>query len=185
MHSRSIHARLRPALTASLLLLLVLAVVGCGSLGGLPGRVEQPQIVTEQDINRYPADSPVRAVLEWWRALQFKSAPLATRYYAPEADVTVKQIESALKIGPGLLNLTDGIRVVEVNREGREATVLVMLTKKLRHPNGRTDIVRTPVSFDLVEQDGRWLLTDNQYMARILRNVSEYVEKGSGKQPKE
>lgn len=179
MHSRSTLAHRHLTIVAALA--IAVAIAGCGSLGGLPGRVEQPQIVTEADINRYPQDSPVRAVLEWWRALQFKSAPLAARYYVPEADVTAKDLERALSIGSGLLNLNDGIRVVEVNREGREATVLVMLTKRLSHPNGRTDIVRTPVSFDLVERDGRWLLTGNQYIARILRNVTEYVEKGSKK----
>jgi hypothetical protein len=184
MVGRSIHASFRPVAIASLLLGIALALVACGSLGGLPGRVEQPQIVTTQEINRYPEDSPVRTVLRWWRALQFGSAELATSYYSPRLGLEPKDIERGLKVGPSLLNLNAGLRVVEVEDAGRGGAVLVMLTKKLRHPNGRTDVERTPVAFELVKQDGRWLLANNDYIDRILRNVRAFVEQGSAKKRK-
>jgi hypothetical protein len=183
MDTRSPHARLRSALMAAVLLAIALAVGGCGSLGALPGRVEQPQVVTTQEINRYPQDSPVRGLLEWWRALQFDSPTLAARYYSPRVGITEKDLGRYLKLGPGLLNLKAGLRVVDVERHGSHSTVLIWLTQVLRHPNGRKDVVRSPVSFNLVKQDGRWLLADNRYIARINSGVKKFIENGSTKKP--
>ena len=152
------------------------AIAGCGSLGQLPGRVEQPDVVTRQDIARYPEDSPVRTVLRWWRALQFKSADLAARYYSPDVGMTPKALEGHLALPPDVLNTTAHLRVVDVEKSERGATVLIFLTNVFRHPNGRTDKTRAPNSFHLVRRDGRWLLADNRYIARIERSVKKFVE---------
>jgi hypothetical protein len=183
MQTRSNHARLRSAPMASVLLAVALAVVGCGSLGALPGRVEQPHVLTTQEVDRYPRDSPARALLEWWRALQFDSPALASRYYEPRVGVTPKQLERYLKLGPALLKLHAALRVVQVQTQGRHSTVLIWLTQTLRHPNGRKDVVRTPVSFDLEKQNGRWLLADNRYMAAVYHEVKTFVVKGTAKKP--
>jgi hypothetical protein len=179
MDTRSPHARRRSALMASVLLTIALAVVGCGSLGALPGRVEQPRVLTTQDVDRYPRDSPARSVLEWWRALQFDSPALAARYYSPRLGLTPNELERYLKLGPGLLKLHAGVRVVQVEKQGRHSTVLIWLTQRLRHPNGRTDVVRTPASFDLVKQHGRWLLADNRYVVGVYDAVKTFVVKGT------
>jgi hypothetical protein len=151
-------------------------VAGCGSLGGLPGRVDAPHVVTAKEIDSYPKDSPVRTVLSWWRALQFSSPELARRYYAPDVRPTRAQMALFLKLGPNILNLRAAVDVQGVERHGDRATVLALLTRSLRHPNGRTDRIRTPASFDLVEQQGEWLLADNQYLDGILDAVKRFAK---------
>jgi hypothetical protein len=166
------------------------ALTGCGSLGELTGRVEQPQLLTKRDIERYPESSPARAVLEWWRALQFDNPAFATRYYAARVELTPKRLERKLAIGPDLLNLKARLRVVDVIKKGRTATVLVLLTKVMRHPNGRADKARVPQAFNLVHEGGNWRLSDNRYIDRVVRNVKIFIEKagrpkkqGSGPDP--
>jgi hypothetical protein len=183
MDSRPTPARLRSAARASALALAIaLLLVGCGSLGGLPGRVQEPQLVTTRDIERYPESSPVRTVLSWWRALQFNSPELAVTYYAPEAGVTKKRIEQELFLGPNILNLKWAISAKAVERKGRKATVLALLTKILRHPNGRTDKVRAPLAFTLVQHGGKWRLAENRYLDGILHNVKGYIEASKQRQ---
>jgi hypothetical protein len=158
------------------------ALVGCGSLDPPRGRVEQPQLLTERDIERYPENSPGRVVLEWWRALQFDNASLAARYYARRLHVTPQSLERKLAVGPDVLGLKARFRVVDVIQQGRTATVLVLLTRALRHPNGRTDKVRSPHSFNVVEQGGKWRLSDNRYIDEMVRNVKLFIDKaGRGK----
>jgi hypothetical protein len=168
MHSRSTLARL--ALLATLV--GAVAMGGCGGLGAIPGRVEQPLLVSKRQIDRYAPGSPERTVLEWWRALQFNSAPAAFTYYAPSAGVTEKRLDRQLtELGPGTLGLRSRLRVDGVMRHGQGATVLAILTRALRHPNGRIDLNRRTQSFELVRVHGGWRLADNSYIDNILRYV--------------
>jgi hypothetical protein len=180
MDSRSTLASFR-FLAPVAALAIAAALAGCGSLGQLPGRVEKPQVVTVKDIDRYPEGSPARTVLLWWRALQFDNAELAARYYSPKLDLTPKRLEGALVAGPGILGLTADLRVVDVEKWGRRATVLAMLTKEFRHPNGRTDKTSVAASFNVVRQGERWFLADNRYIDRILRNAKKFFEEGTAK----
>jgi hypothetical protein len=180
MDSRSTLASFR-FLAPVATLAIAAALAGCGSLGQLPGRVEQPHVVTVKEIDRYPEDSPVRTVLQWWRALQFGNPELAARYYSPKLDVTPKRVEEALAVGPGILGVTADLRVVDVEKWGRRATILALLTKEFRHPNGRTDKTSVTASFNVVRQGGRWFLADNRYIDRIMRNVKEFIEQGTPK----
>jgi hypothetical protein len=162
-------------------LAIAAALAGCGSLGQLPGRVEQPQVVTAQDIHRYPEGSPVRTVLLWWRSLQFGNAELAARYYSPKLGLTPKELERVLTVGPGILGVNAGLRVVDVEKWGSRGTVLAFLTKEFRHPNGRTDKTSVTASFNVVQQGGRWYLADNRYIDRVVRNIKEFIEEGTAK----
>jgi hypothetical protein len=167
---------MKPATVLVATLATAAALMGCGSLGELRGRVEQPRLLTERDIERYPRDSPARAVLEWWRALQFDNPALAARYYARRVEVTPQTLQRKLGVGPDVLGLKARFRVVDVIQERRTATVLALLTRVLRHPNGRTDKVRSPHSFDLVREDVKWRLADNRYIDRVVRNVRTFIE---------
>jgi hypothetical protein len=182
MDSRSTLVSLR-FLAPVATLAIAAALAGCGSLGQLPGRVEQPQVVTAEDIHRYPEGSPVRTVLQWWRALQFGNAELAARYYSPKLGLTPRKLEQALVVGPGgrILGVTAGLRVVDVEKWGRRATVLAFLTKEFRYPNGRTDKTSSTASFNVVRQGGRWFLADNSYLDRIFQTVKKFIEEGTAK----
>jgi hypothetical protein len=159
-------------------LLALVALGGCGDLGQLSGRVEQPQLVTKSDLAKYPTDSPQHTALAWWRALQFGSPELAARYYSDNSKVTPASLDRQLRVGPQLLDLRAGLRVVDVIRHGDRATVLAIRNRVLRFPNGRTDRVRTPQTINLRRESGEWRLTDNRYIERTLSNINAFVKKG-------
>jgi hypothetical protein len=174
---RAIRDKIGPAVA----LLVVAALAGCGELGELSGRNEQPQVVTKQDLARYPRDSPAHTVLAWWRALQFDSPTLAARYYSPKLALTPERLERQLAAGPGFLDLTAGLRIVDVVAEGSSATVLALRTRVLQHPNGRKDKVAIPQSVNLRRESGEWKLADNRYIDRALANVRAFVEESKKK----
>lgn len=177
---RAIRDKIGPAVA----LVVVAALAGCGELGDLSGRNEQPQVVTKQDLARYPRDSPEHTVLAWWRALQFDSPTLAARYYSPRLALTSERLERQLAAGPGFLDLTAGLRIVDVVTEGSSATVLALRTRVLQHPNGRTDKVAIPQSVNLRRESGEWKLADNRYIDRALANVQAFVEQAEKKKKK-
>jgi hypothetical protein len=157
-------------------------VAGCGSLG--PGeeteRVDEPQFLTGRDIARQAEGSPARTVLEWWRALQFDNPVVAYRYYAGQVKRRLSQRELGHQIGfgPGLLNLQARPKVSDVEQEGDEATVFLLMTQVKRNPNGRTDETLTARSFNLVREDGEWKLADNRYLARYAGNAEAFFAGG-------
>jgi hypothetical protein len=160
-------------------LLALVALGGCGDLGQLSGRVEQPQLVTKGDLAEYPADSPQHTALAWWRALQFGSPELAAGYYSDSSKVTPASLDRQLRVGPELLDLRARLRVVDVIRRGDRASVLAMRTRVLQYPNGRTDRVRIPQTINLRRESGHWRLTDNRYIERTLSKIEAFVKKGT------
>jgi hypothetical protein len=174
---RAMRNRTGPAVA----LVTVAALAGCGSLGTLSGRIEQPQVVTKAELARYPADSPERTVLAWWRALQFNSPNLATRYYSPRLKLTTDDLAAQLKAGPDFLDLKAGLRIVDVVTNGTSATVLAFRTRVLQHPNGRTDKVRVPQAVSLRRESGAWRLADNSYIDKAIENVQAFVDTAKGK----
>jgi hypothetical protein len=172
---------MRDKIGPAVALVVVAALAGCGELGELSGRNEQPQVVTKQDLARYPRDSPAHTVLAWWRALQFDSPTLAARYYSPKLALTPERLERQLAAGPGFLDLTAGLRIVDVVTEGSSATVLALRTRVLQHPNGRKDKVAIPQSVNLRRESGKWKLADNRYIDRALANVRAFVEESKKK----
>jgi len=162
-------------------LLAVAALAGCGELGELSGRIEQPQIVTKQQLARYSPGSPARTVLSWWRALQFSSPELASRYYASDLKLTPAEIEEQLKLGPDFLDLKAGLRVIDTDDSGSTATVLALRERVLQYPNGRADRVRVPMAFTLRQESGAWRLTNNRYLDRALENAQAFIDQGSKK----
>ncbi len=160
-------------------LLAVLALGGCGDLGELSGRVDQPQLVTKQELAAYPRDSPEYTALAWWRALQFDSPALAAPYYSHRLNVTAQSLERQLEVGTELFDLRSGLRVVDVVRHGDRASVLAVRTRVLRFPNGRTDRVRLPQTINLRRESGGWRLADNRYIERTLSKIDAFVKKGT------
>jgi hypothetical protein len=164
-------------------LLALVGLGGCGDLGEVSGRVEQPALVTKRQIDRYPAGSPARTALEWWRALQYQSAPLASHYYSDRLDVTPRRLARQLKAGPQLLDLRAGLAVDDVTVIGDRATVLAVRTRVLAHPNGRTDRVRIPQVVSLRREAGEWKLADNRYLDQTLHAVHLFMKNAPKSQP--
>ena len=142
---------------------------GC-SFGGdeLVERVQQPTLLSAAAVERQPAGSPGRAFLEWWRVLQFNDARAGARRYAAAAAVTPERLDRQLEAASGAFSARP--QVVEVNESGGRATVLVLLENRTRNPNGRVDVLRVPRSFELVREEGDWMLADNTYLERAVRD---------------
>ena len=163
----------------TLLWAIAVCATGCGDLGtGEPtGRVQEVRVLKPQDIERYPGSSPARAFLEWWRALQFDNPVAARRHYASAGRPSEKKLAHQLTLGPDLLNLAAVVDISDVTRTGDKATVFVVFTKLMRHPNGRHDTARLARSFNLLRENGEWKLADNRYMDRIARLAKLYIDR--------
>jgi hypothetical protein len=143
-------------------------VPGCGFGGDEPTeRVQQPTLLRAADVNRHAAGSPARALLEWWRAMQFDNATAAAGYYAASLRLEPEQIDRQLVLSRTAFNGRP--RVIQVDERDDRATVLVLFEQRIANPNGRVDVVRSPRGFNLVRENGEWKIADNLYVERAVR----------------
>jgi hypothetical protein len=156
---------------AALAALAAAALAGCGAFGDDPvtERVQQPALLTKRQVERHPEGTPARAFFEWWRAVQYDNAPVAIRYYADSAGMTLAKMDRQLGYGAGALSLQARPILVEEDIDGDKATVLVLLESIVENPNGRSDRTRRARGFNLVRVDGEWKLADNLYIDRQAR----------------
>jgi hypothetical protein len=171
--------------TVSLIGLCLIPLAGCGSGGNnntsssvpaLPqARDVQAMVLTPDDVNRFPADSPTRALYTWWQAAQFKDIPTAKQQYANGVDVG--DLEHQLSsIYPPLSASRPS--VVDTTLTGNAAKLYVIvqtipLQASGQVRGGRTRAVETPVVFRLVKQGGAWKLADNSYLDQRTRAQQE------------
>jgi hypothetical protein len=165
--------------------LAVATVTGCADIGTKDEteRVQQPQLVHQAEIDRYPKGSPAWTLLAWWRALQFNAPANAVAFYDSRVPVTKQVLQQQLLAGPAL-GLNDRPRVFDVDEQGDKATVYVLLAHVVRNPNGRNDETRTPRAFNLVRDGGEWKLADNEYIAHTLRETKAFIKAGTRNQSK-
>ena len=131
--------------------------------------MQQSPLLSSREVARHPEGSPARSLFEWWRALQFNNAFVASRYYSRSLEITPSKLEYWLDLGPEALALSRRPKLVDVDEQGAEATVFVTLETRNRNPNGRIDITRDPRAFNLVRQHGEWKLAENLYLRRYAR----------------
>lgn len=162
--------RVRRPTIGALAVVLALGPGGC-SFGGdeIAERVQEPMLVSRQAVERQAPGSPARALLEWWRTMQFDDAPAAAGLYSERVEIDPKRLADELELAGAAFDARPGI--VEVQEEGRRATVLALLERRTRNPNGRVDVLRRARAFHLVREDGAWKLADNRYLERAARTV--------------
>jgi hypothetical protein len=155
-----------------------LTLAGCAGLGSddASENVQSPSLITKADLNRYPPGSPADTFFEWWRALQFDNPLVAARYYSGSLEITPAVLDRQLQHGAQPLGLGRRPELVEVDKKGDKATVLVLLEAEQDNPNGRTDRVRTARAFNLVREHGEWKLGENLYLERQARLQKEFAE---------
>ena len=174
-----------PLATVSLIALCLIPLAGCGSGGkdttsssvpALPqARDLQAMVLTSDDVNRTPANSPNRTLLTWWRAVQFRDIPAANEAYAN--GVNVSDLEhQVVSLSPPLSASRPS--VVDTSETGNAAKLYVIVqtlplgaTGAVR--GGRTRAVETPVVFRLVKQGDAWKLADNSYIDQRTRAQEE------------
>jgi hypothetical protein len=154
---------------AALLVVLSLAAAlsACGDLSGRyrPSQIVPPPPVDERALARYPAGSPQRAVLGWYGTLQRGDAAALRRYYTSRAPFTnptalrfqvVQARRFFERVGLGPL-------AVDTSRPGL-ATVVTDLRIRWEAQNGRAQELRSPQSFTLVRERGRWRFADTSFL---------------------
>jgi hypothetical protein len=158
---------------ALVLVAAALTLLGCGNIGSdeVTARTEGPQLVTREQLAQHPEGSPARAFLQWWRDLQFDDAIAAARHYAKALDMSPAKLERQLRYGMTREGLAKRPRLVEVVQDGNRARVLVFLEKAAENPNGRVDTKRVPRAFHLIREDGRWKVSENLYLERLVRQA--------------
>jgi hypothetical protein len=121
--------------------------------------------VGDRVLARYPPGSPQRAVLKWYGALQRNDVLAVRRYYPARARFTTPpelryQMGQARhffqRVGLGPLSL-DAVR-------SGSATVVTDLRVRWEAPNGRAVELRSPQSFTLVRERGRWQFADTYFL---------------------
>jgi hypothetical protein len=134
----------------------VLALAGCGDTPSVH-YLNTPGLITQRQVDGYPAGSPERAVAEWGRAVIFSDSTGAARLYAPTLKVEPIALQRQREVlQPGLDRLR-AMTITSVERPGpRRATVLVRLRLE-GLPDKPDTIVR--LSFPMQRYGSRWLLT--------------------------
>jgi hypothetical protein len=154
--------------------LAALLIAACGSTDDELRRnlaAERGQVlhvVSRRDIERQPAGSPGRAVMELWRAVQFDDAKTAVSLLAPRPTRAERPRTEELVVTLGGV-ATDSVepRIVAVERTGRRARVLV---ERRKQPAGRR---MPPIEVELVRSDRRWRVLAEQAFRDVLREALE------------
>jgi hypothetical protein len=153
---------------ATMLLIAVLGITGCGELGTTwkGDRLVRPHAVSSVEVQRYPAGSPERAFLLWFSALQRMDAASYARWFAPSLAVDAAAVRRFWRAQPARIDASP--QVTDVVRRGRTATVYVRLTTRYAAPNGRTIVFRGIDGVSFVLGRGGWRLADPLVTSRLL-----------------
>jgi hypothetical protein len=141
------------------------------TMGSPPSLVApSPQLVPQQEIDRYPLASPEHAMLVWWRAAQF--ANYASFLGGFDSRVRRKlggaaTTTQAVRAFAGFASLT-AVKFVSVNRHPTRATIYADMRWYKTTPSGRVVISVFPRVFRLVREDGAWKLRDDAFFESIL-----------------
>jgi hypothetical protein len=172
-------ARLVPV---ALPLLAALIAGGCGELGASwrGTRTVRPRVVPTAEVARYAADTPQRAFLAWFRALQLGD-PAAAIFYDKTLRMSPGRIAHLRKgTASALFKEVGAPEVLDVSRDGHRATVFTLLTARRAAPNGRVDSYVTPQAFNLVRTGGSWRVADNRFLETADALHRDFVGKFAG-----
>jgi hypothetical protein len=141
----------RAALTLAALALLT----GCGDSGDEVRYLNEPLLMPLAQVERTPAGSPERTVLEWGRAVLYSDAVTAARAYDPALGVTARALAEQREGLESTVSRVKSARIADVEREGRRATVVAHLTLSSDDPDQDHFIA---LVFELKRLDDRWAL---------------------------
>jgi len=155
----------RVAPVMALTVLAMFAIASCGGDDDGTTTTDAPRTVTSEDLAAFPGDTPERAILEWWRHVQFRNADGAHALYSDEADVSRDDLSRQITFAAS--SFVGVPEVVDVDKGGGLATVYMVL----QAPG--SDVPPRPLSANLREERGEWLLRDDflmeQQAARVAR----------------
>lgn len=158
-------------LAACLSLLASLSAASCGSAeeeGIAESSPTNLNIVTESDLARYPRNSPERALLMWFQAVQFRDQDAVRLHTTDSAVVPVgsKTLAEAVKLIGSFLGKP---RIVSTRVRGKGAVVRIFIQSW--EPDNATPVLEIPRSFTLLRVGGRWKLSDLSYLMETRAEI--------------
>lgn len=159
---------MRPAGACIAVATLGMILAGCGSGGGSAAAVSKgvqanEQLVTEQEIQRLPPDSPQQVLLRWWRAIQYDDLPAYLGLLSPplrhQRELDNQARTDLLLASPSFEPAQPDVTSVEV--AGDTATLYTLIVT--REPIGNTRYIETrnPQAFVMVKEPDGWRIVDD------------------------
>ena len=129
------------------------------------------QLVTDAQIKAVAADSPQRAVLRWWRALQFRDVKTVRRLFSSEALRVIGPAlpeTTFLDLGPYLQPAYPQFDSADVRGDSA-----VVYMRVLRNQVVTPKIVRKTtehLALPLVKENGEWRIDDPTFFLHAARD---------------
>jgi len=171
-----------PLVSACAALALVAAGCGAGSLPQqeIPGASEQ--LLTPAAVARYPATSPQRALLAWWRNAQFADRPAFLAAFAPSLR---SRFEHSPRFGEQFDYFSNGIRNAApriLSTEIQSGRARVFTRIEYHNPIGAARFVTSsrPQAFEFIrDASAGWLIADDTFVRSTLRPMTaQSTQKG-------
>lgn len=115
----------RRAVVLALALAVVATAAGCGG-NDRTRRFDDP-VVSGAAVDRYPAGSPARSLLEGLRALQFNVPTTLATFIAPNFHVTAARLNPGIAVSSRVAARLGTPRVLSVRQSGDHAVVTIAL----------------------------------------------------------
>jgi hypothetical protein len=132
-----------------------------------------PTLITNADIGEQKRDSSGAALLEWWRAFQFRDEGRVIELTTEETlgDVGEANITELIDVlGPNI----HGIEIENVRETDDSAIVQVLLLEYETDKQGEVvegSATGTPQSFELTRENGTWKFDEPDYLQTLRENV--------------
>jgi hypothetical protein len=183
----STESKFRSALAIVVVVVVVAAALsGCGRsadpAGPVSAKITQQslQLITPAQIAGVPRQTPFRAVLEWWRLVQYRDGAGALRYFT---GATRKAVGAGFAttvyndFGPWLQHVSPRLLRTETN--GPSTTLFLELSiKEVLSPSvvrERKEFVAIPVA----RVQGQWLIADPTFYVENVRRLQAQRVQGS------
>lgn len=142
------------------------SLAGCGGLAPSVGLPANDQLVTPATIAAQPAGSPQRALMAWWRDVQFVDQigyldGLAPQVAGRELQQNVAGLYLALlssQLQPARL------AIVSVQQHDKSATVYSNIVTRQAIGNERYVTTTRPQAFAMAQIGGQWRLLDDYFI---------------------
>jgi hypothetical protein len=136
-------------------------------------RTEGLTIVSRADIAAQPPDSPGRAALLLWRAIQFRDAKGTLALLSPQpAGVRRASAEEFIAGGGAVIAQERTPTIIEVDRHGRRAAVEVELKRRRKLANHVTAESAGRLRLAFVRTEWGWKLRWQDAIRQVSRAVS-------------
>lgn len=153
------------------------ALAGCGSkdpAAEVSAKIyrESLQLITPAEIQQQPPQTPFRALLEWWRLVQYRDASGASRYFTAEARRSAgPRFASTVynDFGPWLQH----VRPTLSRTEATPPTITVFLGLNIREVlspsvvRDRKEIIAIPMQ----RVKGKWRIADATFYIENARRL--------------